>query len=155
MSPIRSDGSTRGHQGELCLCLRISGTNQPNSLSPAIRKDITNYYCTLFFYCLCWRFSTVKKRVFVWKVWKANSNFQKVVTIPPHLILNFIKISLMFLRLCLLMCCQNLGLTLFFNLAKELCTWDLCRMWGCWGLLLLLAINRGLVLVGAHIPLKR
>lgn len=36
---FRSDGSARGHQGELCLFLGVSGTNRPNSFGPAIRKD--------------------------------------------------------------------------------------------------------------------
>lgn len=43
---FRSDGSARGHQGELCLFLGVSGTNRPNSFSPALRKVITDHDCT-------------------------------------------------------------------------------------------------------------
>lgn len=52
------------------------------------------------------------------------------------------------------LCIFTIWDSLLFHLAMELCTWNFCRMWGCWGLLPLLAINWGLVLVG-HTSLWR
>lgn len=82
------------------------------------------------------------------------------MTIPPHVTLYFVKTHqeerMQILSSCNheCWCIFTIQDSLFFNLAQELCTWNLCRMWGCWGLLPLLAINWGLVLVG-HTSLWR
>lgn len=60
---LRSVGSARGHQGELCLFLRVTGTNHSSSFSPAVRKVITNY-CTRV-YWLCCHKGTVKEPFFL------------------------------------------------------------------------------------------
>lgn len=138
---LRSVGSAGGHQGELRWFLRVTGTKHYNSLCKG--KSTANYFSTTVVALL--NCSTVKDKV----ICNNNLEFEKfrcggeVVTFPKYKSWIYQKKKI-WIQNCNYYEFSQLGT--FFNLAEELHE-NLCRMWGCRGLLLLLAINWGLVLV--------